>query len=287
MNPQAFDLSTLQAWMQSVLMDGAVPTAEPPVRIEDVITASHQQTSRERFNVYANAYQARLVECLREEFATLCKFLEQDVFDGLANAYLQAHPSQSYTLADLGRRFPQFMQQAAAALEDDNSEDSEQTTSGTQFLIELATLERLYAEVFDGPGIEGLPLITPNDLKNIQPDVWPQVRFEPVPCLRLMEFHFPVHEFITACRHGTEPPVPEPRPTYLAVTRRQYIVRRVSLTGQQYQLLSLLSQGERLGSALEIVAASCEDFESFAKEIQQWFRDWTASGFFRQIHQES
>lgn len=287
MNPQVFDLPTLQAWMQSALMDAAAPTAEPPVRIEDVITASHQQTSRERFNVYANAYQARLVECLREEFATLCKFLEQDVFDGLATAYLQAHPSQSYTLADLGRQFPQFMQQAAEALEDDTNEGTEPTAGGTRFLVELATLERLYAEVFDGPGIEGLPLITPDDLKNIHPDAWPQVRFEPAPCLRLMEFHYPVHEFITACRHGTEPPVPDPYPTFLAVTRRQYIVRRVSLTEQQYQLLNLLSQGQPLGVALETVADNCEDFESFAKDIQQWFRDWTASGFFHRICEAS
>ncbi len=275
MSNQLFDLQTLQTWMQAVLME-----TDTPHQIEEIITASQQQTSRERFHVYANAYQARLVECLREEFATLCKFLEPDVFDGLATAYLQAHPSQSYTLADLGKQFPQFMRESAAALADG---ESDSTDTGTQFLIELATLERLYAEVFDGPGIEGLPLITPDDLKNISPEAWPQVRFEAAPCLRLIEFAYPVHEFVTACRHGTEPPVPEPRHTWLAVTRRQYIVRRVSLTEQQFQLLSLLSQGLPLGEALDTVAAACDDVEVFAKDIQQWFQEWTASGFFLRI----
>ncbi|MDB5336950.1 MAG: hypothetical protein JWN70_2569 [Planctomycetaceae bacterium] len=280
MSALPFDLQTLQTWMQAVLME-----TDTSQRIEDVITASEQQTSRERFHVYANAYQARLVDCLREEFATLCKFLDQDVFDGLATAYLQAHPSQSYTLADLGKQFPQFMSETAAALADVADGESESDGTGTQFLVDLATLERLYAEVFDGPGIEGLPLITPDELKNIGPEAWPQVRFEAAPCWRLIEFAYPVHEFVTACRHGTEPPIPEPRHTWLAVTRRQYIVRRVSLTEKQFRLLSLLSQGLPLGEALDTVAASCEDVDAFAKDIQQWFQEWTTSGFFLRIRQ--
>lgn len=277
MSSLPFDLRTLQTWLQSVLMDADSPPGFTPVRIEEVITASQQQTSRERVHVYYNAYQARLVECLREEFVTLCKFLEQDVFDSLARAYLQAYPSQSYTLADLGAKFPLFLHEAAEGFA---NADSESADGGTQFLIDLATLERLYAEVFDGPGIEGLPLITPDDLKGISPDAWPQVRFVAAPCLRLIRFDYPVHEFVTACRHGAEPPVPEPHPTWLAVTRRQYIVRRVSLTEPQFQLLTLLSQGLTLGVALDTVASSIDNVESFAKDVQQWFREWTACGFF-------
>ena len=280
MSSLPFDLRTLQTWLQSVLMDADSPPAFTPACIDEVITASQQQTSRERVHVYYNAYQARLVECLREEFVTLCKFLEEDVFDSLAIAYLQAYPSQSYTLANLGAKFPRFLHEAAEGFA---NVDSESADGGTQFLIDLATLERLYAEVFDGPGIEGLPLITPDDLENISPDAWPQVRFTAAPCLRLIKFDYPVHEFVTACRLGTEPPVPEPHPTWLAVTRRQYIVRRVSLTEPQFQLLTLLSQGLTLGVALDTVATTIDDVNSFAKDVQQWFQEWTASGFFMSL----
>ena len=283
MSTSPFDLQTLQHWMQSQLMDADLPPGIAPANFEEIITASPKQTSRQRFEVYAYAYQARLVECLREEFATLCQFLEQDVFDSLAAAYLQEHPSQSYTLADLGAKFPLFMQQSAAALVDDVEESSAASQIGTQFLIDLATLERLYAEVFDGPGIEGLALITPDDLKNITPDAWPEVRFEAAPCLRLIEFAYPVHEFVTACRQGTEPPIPTPRPTWLAVTRRQYIVRRVPLTETQFRLLGLLAEGMPLGDALDTVAATVDDVEAFIKNIQQWFQEWTASGFFVEV----
>lgn len=280
MSTSPFDLETLQRWMQSQLMEADLTGGIAPVAIEDVITASPSQTSQQRFDVYAYAYQARLVECLREEFATLCQFLGQDVFDGLAVAYLQAHPSQSYTLADLGARFPAFMQQAAAALTDEADNESETAENGSQFLIELATLERLYAEVFDGPGIEGLSLISPDELKKISPDQWPEVRFEAAPCLKLMEFAYPVHEFVTACRQGSEPPVPEPRPTRLVVTRRQYVVRRVPVAETQFRLLGLLSNGMPLGEALETTAANGDDIDGLVKDVQQWFYEWTASGFF-------
>jgi hypothetical protein len=282
MTSQPFDLHTLQSWMQSLMLDTADTQSDrAAASVDEVITASSQQTSRQRLEVYCNAYQARLLECLREEFATLSQFLGQDVFDSLALAYLEAHPSQSYTLAQLGAAFPQFLQDTAdSAVTVDSSESP---FSGTQFLIDLATLERLYAEVFDGPGIEGLPLIIAEALQTISPAAWPEVRFEPAPCLRLVEFAYPVHEFVTACRHGTEPPIPEPHHTRLAVTRRQYIVRRVVLSEQQFHLLHLLSQGVPLGSALDEVAVQCEDIEAFTHDITHWFQDWTAAGFFQAI----
>lgn len=275
MSPQPFDLPALQCWMQTVMMDAASTQPDGILRVEEVITASRQQTSRQRLDVYCNAYQARLLECLREEFATLCQFLEQDIFDGLAVAYLEAHPSNSYTLANLGARFPRFLR--------DFAETHEDSFEGARFLIDLATLERLYAEVFDGPGIEGLPLITPDDLRNLSSQTLPSISLKPAPSLRLVEFAYPVHEYVTACRHGTEPPVPEPCQTWLAVTRRQYVVRRVSLTEQQYSLLKLLADQLPLGEALERVAQSCGDIESFTRDIEIWFRDWTAAGFFQAI----
>lgn len=282
MKPAPENLRALQDWMQLQLMSSATG-ADPDASIEKLITTSRQQTSRERLNVYCQAYVARLVECLREEFATLCKFLEPDVFDSLAVAYLEAHPSQSYTLANLGAEFPRFLQTLAASEDPDRPAALDAEFQGARFLIELATLERLYAEVFDGPGLEGLPSLSHEKLRQIQPEAWPRARFEFAPCFRLVQFASPVHEFITACRQGAEPPVPEPRPTWLAVTRRQYIVRRHSLTQTQFELLRCLGEGQVLGAALEHVAAMCPDVEALVRDIQQWFQEWTAAQFFQSI----
>lgn len=283
MNSHSFDLATLQSWMQSVMLDSESRRLDGGVaNVDEVITASRQQTSRERLDVYRNAYQARLMECLREEFATLNQFLGEEAFIGLAVAYLQACPSRSYTLADLGARFPQFLRDSAPTAEDDIATEADGAQM-VQFLVDLATLERVYAEVFDGPGIEGLPLISTEFLRTLDPANWAEVRFEPAPCLRLVELAFPVHEFVTSCRQGTEPPPPEHQETWLAVTRRQYIVRRAALTRQQFQLLRLLSQGVPLGAALDDVADACTDVDAFSKDLERWFQEWTGAGYFQAI----
>jgi len=123
-------------------------------------------------------------------------------------------------------------------------------------------------------------LITVGDLQPFSPVDWLGVGFKPVPCLRLLEVAYPVHEFVTACRHGAEPPVPDPAPTWLAVIRRQYIVRRVPLSEPQFALLTLLSSGQPLGESLDQVAELHRAVGDFALCVEAWFREWTAAAFF-------
>ena len=72
---------------------------------------SKRRTSVERLEVYANAYYARLLECLRDEFPALLHAVGEEVFDGLAFGYLQAYPSTSYTLSNLSRNFARFLEE--------------------------------------------------------------------------------------------------------------------------------------------------------------------------------
>ena len=62
-------------------------------QVEQVVDPSKRRTSIERIEVYANAYYARLLECLRDEFPALFHAVGEEVFDGLAFGYLQAYPS--------------------------------------------------------------------------------------------------------------------------------------------------------------------------------------------------
>src|SRR5580698_11091876 len=116
-------LDQIQRWLQAVIMhpDGVnagiqSPEARSevnvsPDQIEQVVTRSQRRTSVERLEVYANAYYARLLECLRDEYPALFHAAGEEVFDGLAFGYLQAYPSQSYTLGELSRRFAQYLEE--------------------------------------------------------------------------------------------------------------------------------------------------------------------------------
>lgn len=291
MSQHPHDLAVLQNWVQAVIThpDGVAAGIESTqaqqqiavssANVEHVIERSRSQTSQQRLHIYANAYFARLLECLRVEFPALLHALGEETFDAFAFGYLQEYPSKSYTLAQLAVNFPQFLRETRPPTDDSNLPD------WPDFLIDLATLERTYAEAFDAAGGEDERMLQAADLQDIAPDRWPDVRLIPVECFRVLTLHFPVHEYATAVRNGkTEIPVPAPATTYLAVTRRQYVVRRHPVTQAQYELLSALRSGATLGEAiLRAVEVTETEVESLAAELQIWFREWTAAGYFRRV----
>ena len=76
-------LEKVQRWMQSVIMhpEGVEAGLDSetarkhinvsPEQVEQVISPSQALSSVERLAIYANAYYARLLECLGEEFPVL------------------------------------------------------------------------------------------------------------------------------------------------------------------------------------------------------------------------
>jgi hypothetical protein len=199
-------------------------------------------------------------------------------FDGFAFGYLQEYPSQSYTLANLGRHFPRFLAETRSA--DPAGEESGPTWP--DLLIDLATVERTYSEVFDGLGTEGGRILQAEDLAGIRPEQWPEAKLIAVPCLRMLSLRYPVHDYVSAVRHQTEAVIPEPSPTCLVVTRRDYVVRRSTVSLTEYQLLEALVAGESVGRAIERAAEAAES-ETLAENLHGWFRAWAAAAYFERV----
>ncbi len=283
-------LDQIQKWMQSVIThpEGVVAGVESPAAqeeiavssesVERVVDRSQSLTSLQRLQIYGNAYYARLIECLREEFPAVAYALGEESFDAFAMGYLQSYPSQSYTLGHLGANFAKFLEETQPP------ESADSPPGIEQFLVDLARLERLYGEVFDGPGSEGQPPLSPESLEQIPPEAWPMVKLVPVPSLRLKAFRFPVHEYITQVRHEAAAEIPEPAETRLAINRREFVVRRASLDAIQYALLANLVAGQPLGEAIsQAVEDTDADFDHLAGQLQTWFQDWTAGQFFARV----
>lgn len=282
------DLEQVERWMQAVIThpEGVESGITSPIarqqidvtadRVEEVVTRSNAQTAIDRLRIYANAYYARLLECLRAEFPALLHALGEDTFNAFAFGYLQAYPSRSYTLNQLGANFPAYLRET-------RPEDSK-PGSWPDFLIDLATLERAYNEVFDGPGVEGQQLLSPESLRQLTLEQWLQSSLQPVPCLRLLRFDFPIHEYISSVRQGKSPAVPAAEPTWLVITRRDYIVRRFAVSESEHALLQLLAAGHCVGEALRTIAEQSETpIETFAHQIGDWFSTWARWGFFSLI----
>jgi len=131
-------------------------------------------------------------------------------------------------------------------------------------MIDLARLEWSIEKVFDGPGVEHEPLLTVDDLLSIPQDSWAEARLLTVPCLMLLAFQFPVNDYYTAFRKDEDPPLPESAESYLALTRRDYIVRRYGLSGPQYRVLKSLVDGKTVGESIESIAGEFGNVEMLA-----------------------
>jgi len=281
-------LEVVQRWFQAVVSHpdgvegGAVsPDAQELIRLdrgelEAVVRHSRNLTASERLSIYANAYYSRLLECLGGCFPVLKQALGDETFDSFAFEYLQRYPSRSYTLNFLGDHFARFLDETRPGGED-----------WPDFLIDLATFEWTIARVFDGPGVEGKALLTSEALQSFPAERFGEARLVPVPCLTLLAFRFPVNAYYTAARHageGEEVPVPEPATEWVAVTRREFVVRRYPLSPPQYALLTEILAGSTVGEAIAAAAeASDLDDESLAAELRTWFRFWVAEGFFLSV----
>jgi hypothetical protein len=182
-------------------------------------------------------------------------------------------------LSDLSAKFPEYLAQTRPPRE---SEDAE--PDWADFLVDLATLERTYSDVFDGPGVEGQRLLQADKLREIAPDRWLSVRLVPVPCLRLLSLRFAVHEYATAVRLKEHPELSAPSPTWLIVTRRDYVVRRIAVDETEFAALAVLVGGGTIADSLKAAENRWPgEFDQLASDVQRWFRDWSAAGYFQRI----
>jgi hypothetical protein len=298
------ELDQVQRWMQAVIThpDGVRQGADSTEacrligagagQLERVVTRSENLTAEQRLAIYANAYYARLLECLGEVYPILKRTLGEEVFNGFAFGYLQQYPSRSYTLNELGRYFARYLQETRPVLSKDRAGDEaperEPQVDWPDFLIDLARLEWLIYEVFDGPGVEQQPLLQTDDLLAIPKERWPEVHLQPVVCLRLLAARFPVNDYYTAMRKSAEDkrvPFPAAKDSYIAVTRRDFVVYRYPLSHGAYALLNALKEGTPLTQAIQQAVMHAPDIaDELPTQLQNWFQFWTAEGFFQSVH---
>ncbi len=182
----------------------------------------------------------------------------------------------------MGCEFAHFLDETRP----DRDEAGQPTEEWPDFLLELARLEWAISEVFDGPGSENQHTLGAEDLLSVDPERWPELRLVAAPSLRTLAFRFPVNDYFTELRALPSdvdiPPLPSSSPSWLALSRRDFVVRRQELQSSQYELLTALIAGKSIGEAIATIAANADTsaLDMLAVQLRDWFRTWTAAGFF-------
>ena len=107
---------------------------------------------------------------------------------------------------------------------------------------------------------------------------WPEASLIPVPCLRILRLDFPVQEYYRALCEGEEAAPPTRETTWLAISRRNYVVRHYTMTPSEAAILEAIIAGSTVGEAIGRAAVEVE-VDRFAENLRDWFRAGPQTAF--------
>ncbi len=268
MRPSALETLQRRLWRLITAPEGVEAAAQSLARedpgaapLDRWIAAESPRASAFRVNVYAEMYFWRLLDVLRDDYPKVLGVAGEDAFQGLARAYLAAHPSENPSIRHAGRHFSKFLAgRAPAAL---------------PYLADLAGLEWARSEAFDRPDASTLQV---EDLARLSPEDWPHVTFEAVPSHRLLRLSYPVHEVWMALEKKTEIPAIRPRPAAILVWREGFTVYHRAINEQDARAFELLAQGKTFGEICEVLAEGIDDIALAGEKAMTALLGWVKDG---------
>jgi hypothetical protein len=248
------DTVLLQNWLRTVVMAPGflhqkigLANHLYHVHENDVVSDEGSASVHVRLNVYSSGYMARLLDCMYADYAISKKFMGDELFDNFAKAYLMYHPSTSFTLYDLGKAFPDFLDKTKPKPQEgiDNSNFDIPAT--------LARVERARQVAMRAPGIENSAADT--NQVGIQELLFGTLNISVPECLQLLELNFPMKQFFQAVNRGEEYDLPSPQKTYMAISRKNYHLVLEEVTETQLLLLAECRKHANLYDAISALSA--------------------------------
>jgi hypothetical protein len=264
----SLDLQTLQQRMANAVMRPLTRNETMQKRSAGKSVATEADTfikpndrlsSFERLEIYNRQYWFRLFSSFEEDFPGLKSIVGTRRFEKLMRAYLEAHPSRSFTLRNLGRSLVLWL-----------SENPQYTEPHTDSAIPMAALEWAHIEAFDN---EQRPPLCAEEIASI--DGASSLALQPY--LRLVEAPYAVDDALIAIRDSshasgtqasnavgihlvrrTRSRTPRREQIYLAVHRHEDSVYYKRLSHEDYLLLHALEGGATLGNAIDAAFENSE-----------------------------
>jgi hypothetical protein len=256
-------LSDWQAQVQAYLLN---PDSQPNPELRTSLQGSAALSAEQGLAIYHNAYRARLLEALRGDYPAVHGWLGDEEFDALALAYLNAHPSQHFSLRWLGAKLAAFI-------------DGYLIPAQAAPLSELARLEWAFTLAFDAP--EGQPLSLAQ-MAELPAEDWPALQVRLLPSVQWL-----------ACRHNSlaiwrasKEQSDFPGSQSLAevetcvVWRDQLITRYRSLAADE--ATALRGMTEQGWTFAELCAQLSELGEQAPLQAVTWLRQWLSDGLLQE-----
>jgi hypothetical protein len=217
------------------------------------IKPNDRLTSFERLEIYNRQYWFRVFSSFEEDFPGVKSLVGTRRFEALMRAYLEAHPSSSFTLRNLGSSLVAWLKQ-----------NPHYAGTNPESVIAMAALEWAHIEAFDNEKREP---ITAEQIATINDGS----RLALQPYLRLLDLPYAVDDALLAIRDSSHDEAsqasnavsihlvrraraarrPKHEHIYLAVHRHDDTVYYKRLAREDYLLLHAFDQGVTLSDAID------------------------------------
>jgi hypothetical protein len=213
---------------------------------------------------YQDAYRARLIAALRDNFSVLHRAMGDADFEALALAYLAAQPSQQASIRWFGDGLAEFM--AEAYLE----------RLAHPSLVDFARMDWALRAAFDGPTAATLSAA---DLLAVAPEAWGSMVFKLHPTVRLLHLEWAIEPawralsaFDPSADEAADEPeteAPEALSHPLLIWREGFETRWRSLQPLETELLQASAEGQSFAALCELAARSQVDAPG---AVVQWLQ---------------
>lgn len=250
-------LREVQAQLQTAILNG-----------DDGILAALRDGSRASretlLGVYRHAYTARLIEVLMSDYPLLGRYVGDEFFRRLANAFIAAHPSRSQNVRWFGTAFPDFIER-----DDSSSERPE--------LAELAAIEKSIADAFDSADA---PLLSLSEMALFQPQDWEYLTFAFHPSVAVLRTTINAFDIWKALKEEMSPP-PAVRlvfPEHIAVWRYDATPRVRLMSDEEAMMCKEMGRSVRFSVLCEMLATCFDDHGSAPARAARYLHTWVTSG---------
>jgi hypothetical protein len=270
----ASDLAHLQRWLQHVITHPASPSdaerAAAPIgamEVERVVRPSSRMSALERVGVYQDAYRARLLECLADDYPALRALLGRERFAALCRRYVVEHPPCVPSLNSYGEALPEFCVSAAVI-----DLCAATPAYAPALLRDLARIEWASVELIHAPSAAPL---SADEIIAQQAD-FGEATLVPVPSMRLLRLGHRMHASYMALRAGLSADPPAPSVGFELLRRTDWQVTHTEIEVAEGELLTSVLAGAPLRLAL---AAALERGVSEG-DVAAYFQRWFTAGLF-------
>ena len=242
------------------LLQNTVLTSEP--LIHPFLCTPPKGSVDDRVAIYANGFYSRLEEVLAGDYSTLALLMGEKAFSQMCRDYIQAYPSQRYSLHFLGQHLNQFLIDTSPY----NKKPS---------LAEMASFE--WAEVQSMIASDGV-VLSVADLQSIPAAQWPDMIFHLHPSCAILTMQWNSLARIEALRNNSKMPrlTKLKTPQSVIVWRRQREVRYTTLNRSE---LSMITAIQNQASFVDICHKLCHEMpedkvaDYLVHELHAWLQE--------------